>query len=306
MGSLKDKVRKKKRKDADEAAAAPDEDDKAERKRRKKEKKRAAAAAAAADAAPPAEDDAAARKRRKKEKKERQKAKAAAAEAPPAAAPAPAPAPVDDEAARTVYCEGLRYDEAEDDVRAFFEAHGAIKELRLPRYQDSGRLRGYGHVEYESANGAAAALKASGSSLGGRYVTIQPSKAKDQATWTPRPRPDGCRTVFVKNLPYDIPSDALRRAFEKFGKINDVRLAVHNHTQRQKGFGYVTFVKEAAAEAAVRGQGEVTVRGRAVYVDYDAPGGGPKASFRAATGQPWAKTKAGKRFKREQRSAGYG
>ena len=306
MGSLKDKVRKKKRKDADEAAAAPDEDDKAERKRRKKEKKRAAAAAAAADVAPPAEDDAAARKRRKKEKKERQKAKAAAAEAPPAAAPAPAPAPVDDEAARTVYCEGLRYDEAEDDVRAFFEAHGAIKELRLPRYQDSGRLRGYGHVEYESANGAAAALKASGSSLGGRYVTIQPSKAKDQATWTPRPRPDGCRTIFVKNLPYDIPSDALRRSFEKFGKINDVRLAVHNHTQRQKGFGYVTFVKEAAAEAAVRGQGEVTVRGRAVYVDYDAPGGGPKASFRAATGQPWAKTKAGKRFKRDQRSAGYG
>ena len=303
MGSLKDKVRKKKRKDADEAAAAPDEDDKAERKRRKKEKKRLAAAA---DAAPPAEDDAAARKRRKKEKKERQKAKAAAAEAPPAAAPAPAPAPVDDEAARTVYCEGLRYDEAEDDVRAFFEAHGAIKELRLPRYQDSGRLRGYGHVEYESATSAAAALKASGSSLGGRYVTIQPSKAKDQAAWTPRPRPDGCRTVFVKNLPYDIPSDALRRSFEKFGKINDVRLAVHNHTQRQKGFGYVTFVKETSAEAAVRGQGEVTVRGRAVYVDYDAPGGGPKASFRAATGQPWAKTKAGKRFKREQRSAGYG
>ena len=176
----------------------------------------------------------------------------------------------------------------------------------MPRYQDSGRLRGYGHVEYESATSAAAALKASGSSLGGRYVTIQPSKAKDQATWTPRPRPDGCRTIFVKNLPYDIPSDALRRSFEKFGKINDVRLAVHNHTQRQKGFGYVTFVKEAAAEAAVRGQGEVQVRGRAVYVDYDAPGGGPKASFRAATGQPWAKTKAGKRFKREQRSAGYG
>ncbi|CAH0375016.1 unnamed protein product [Pelagomonas calceolata] len=301
MGSLKDKVRKKKRKDADAAVATEDDAERAERKRQKKEKKRLAAAA---DAAPPAKDDAAARKRRKKEKKERQKAKAAAAEATPAAAPAPAP--FDDEAARTVYCEGLRYDEAEDDVRAFFAAHGAIKELRLPRYQDSGRLRGYGHIEYESANSATAALKASGSSLGGRYVTIQPSKAKDQATWTPRPRPDGCRTVFVKNLPYDIPSDALRRSFEKFGKINDVRLAVHNHTQRQKGFGYVTFVKETSAEAAVRGQGGVTVRGRAVYVDYDAPGGGPKASFRAATGQPWAKTKAGKRFKREQRSAGYG
>ena len=301
MSSLKDKVRKKKRKDAD-AAVATDDDERKRRKEKKEKKKKRAATAA--DVAPPAEDDAAARKRRKKEKKERQKAKAAAAEATPAEVPAPAP--VDDEAARTVYCEGLRYDEAEDDVRTFFAAHGAIKELRLPRYQDSGRLRGYGHVEYESANGAAAALKASGSSLGGRYVTIQPSKAKDQAAWTPRPRPDGCRTIFVKNLPYDIPSDALRRSFEKFGKINDVRLAVHNHTQRQKGFGYVTFVKETSAEAAVRGQSDVRVRGRAVYVDYDAPGGGPKASFRAATGQPWAKTKAGKRFKREQRSAGYG
>ena len=48
------------------------------------------------------------------------------------------------------------------------------------------------------------------------------------------------------------PYTALRRSFEKFGKINDVRLAVHNHTQRQKGFGYVTFVNETSAEAAAR------------------------------------------------------
>ena len=92
-----------------------------------------------ADAAPPAEDDAAARKRRKKEKKERKRPR----RLPKRRRPPPAPAPVDDEARRTVYCEGLRYDEAEDDVRAFFAAHGAIKELRLPRYQDSGRLRCY-------------------------------------------------------------------------------------------------------------------------------------------------------------------
>ena len=101
---------------------------------------------------------------------------------------------------------------AEDDVRAFFAAHGAIKELRLPRYQDSGRLRGYGHIEYESANGAAAALKASGSSLGGRYVTVQPSKAKDQATWTPRPRrrPEPCagRRAACLSPPRGLPRDS--------------------------------------------------------------------------------------------------
>lgn len=276
----------------------------------KKEKKRATDDGDAAPAPTPAlaPDDKAARKAAKKA---RRKAKEAAADTPAApTAPAPADeapaASPEDETARTVYCEGLRYDEKEEDVKAFFEAHGAVKELRLPRYQDSGRLRGYGHIEYETVESAAAALKASGAELGGRYVTVKESKAKASATsWTPRPRPDGCRTVFVKNLPYDTLSETLRRTFEKFGKISDVRLAVHNDTQRQKGFGYVTFVKETSAEAAVSGQGDVKVRGRAVYVDYDAAGAGPKASFRAATGQPWAKTKAGKSFKKAQRGAGY-
>ena len=58
-------------------------------------------------------------------------------------------------------------------------------------------------------------------------------------------------------------------------------------------------VEEVAAEAAVRDQASIAVKGRPVYVDYDDKSDGPKASFRAATGQPWAKTKAGKRHKKE-------
>ena len=50
-------------------------------------------------------------------------------------------------AARTVYCEGLAYECSEEEVRGFFEACGPVVSLRLPRYQDSGRLRGYAHVE---------------------------------------------------------------------------------------------------------------------------------------------------------------
>ena len=183
-------------------------------------------------------------------------------------------------------------------MRAFFAAHGAIKELRLPRYQDSGRLRGYGHVEYETAQSASSALKASGSSLGGRYVTVQPSKANDQTTWTPRPRPDGCRTIFVKICRMTSPATPCA-APSRFGKIDDVRLAVHNHTQRQKGFGYVTFVR--APPAAV-GQGRCGA------------GAGRLRRLRRAGGQaqgvlPRGDGGAGPRrrpapFKREQAQAG--
>ncbi|KAH8077333.1 hypothetical protein JL720_10056 [Aureococcus anophagefferens] len=112
-----------------------------------------------------------------------------------------------------------------------------------------------------------------------------------------RAAPEGCRTVFARNLPYDAGEDAVRRAFARYGAVADVRLAVWNHTQRRKGFGYVQFVKEAAAEAAVRGQPAVEVDGRAVACDYD-DRGAPRGSYRSGAGVPWAKTKAGRRAKK--------
>ena len=104
----------------------------------------------------------------------------------------------------------------------------------------------------------------------------------------------------MKNLPYDVAPDAVRQAFGACGKVADVRLATWQHTGRQKGFGYVTFVKELAAECAVRDQATLSVKGRKVFVDYDDDA--PKKSFRAATGQPWAKTRVGKKQRREDKS----
>ena len=75
-------------------------------------------------------------------------------------------------AARTVYCEGLAYECSEEEVRGFFEACGPVVSLRLPRYQDSGRLRGYAHVELGTAAAAAAAVARSGAVLRGRYVAV--------------------------------------------------------------------------------------------------------------------------------------
>jgi len=54
----------------------------------------------------------------------------------------------------TVYIEGVPYEATEKEVRAFFANCGMIKSLRLPTWQDTGRLRGYGHVEFDSEEGA--------------------------------------------------------------------------------------------------------------------------------------------------------
>jgi RNA recognition motif-containing protein len=63
---------------------------------------------------------------------------------------------------RTIYVEGLSYNATEDDIREFFSKVGTIQAVRLPRWHDSGRLRGYGHVEFEDSKHATKALELDG------------------------------------------------------------------------------------------------------------------------------------------------
>ncbi len=81
----------------------------------------------------------------------------------------------------------------------------------------------------------------------GRYLRIQKpqspralqTKSSGEIT-----RPAGCRTVFVKNLPYDVTEEDIREVFKVCGPIATVRLAVWGHTNQLKGFGYVDFRRE--------------------------------------------------------------
>jgi nucleolin len=61
-----------------------------------------------------------------------------------------------------VYIEGLPFDASETQISSFFSAAGEIKALRLPRWHDSGRLRGYGHIEFGQPAGAIKALEMDG------------------------------------------------------------------------------------------------------------------------------------------------
>jgi hypothetical protein len=47
----------------------------------------------------------------------------------------------------------------------------------------------------------------------------------------------GCRTVFLKNLPYDVTEQEITASLQVCGPISSVRLAAWNHTGAQKGEG---------------------------------------------------------------------
>ena len=76
---------------------------------------------------------------------------------------------------KTVYIEGLPFTATDEIVTEFFEvihSVGAIKEVRLPRWHDSGRLRGYGHVEFVKESSVNKALDLTGKTYNNRVYDI--------------------------------------------------------------------------------------------------------------------------------------
>jgi nucleolin len=54
-----------------------------------------------------------------------------------------------------VYVEGIPYSATEATLSAFFSDCGTVVDVRMPKYQDSGRPRGYAHVVFQSHKQAA-------------------------------------------------------------------------------------------------------------------------------------------------------
>lgn len=204
----------------------------------------------------------------------------------------------------TVFIEGLPFTSSEDQIRAFFTDLGCndILQLRLPVWQDSGRLRGFGHVVFASQETRTRALSSevNGKELGGRYITVKEANAPRAGTTIGaslggrpvREQPKGCKTVFVRNLPYSATEEDILESFRVCGKILDggVRIARNHSTGQSKGFGYVEYKNEEGALASVQKAAKpfgLQVQGRPVFVDYDE--GTMKNSFRGGDGKLWAK-----------------
>jgi len=71
---------------------------------------------------------------------------------------------------------GLNYDTTKDDVKFFFQNCGHIVEITFPRFEDSGRSKGYCGVLFQSPKAVAKAVKLDGEVLQGRWLRIQAGK----------------------------------------------------------------------------------------------------------------------------------
>ena len=79
------------------------------------------------------------------------------------------------------------------------------------------------------------------------------------------------KKLFVGNLPWGINNDSLRELFASVGEVIEAIVITDRMSGRSKGFGFVTFATEEAAQAAIAQLNEKEIEGRKIIVNVARP-----------------------------------
>jgi cold-inducible RNA-binding protein len=63
-------------------------------------------------------------------------------------------------------------------------------------------------------------------------------------------------TIYIGNLPYRVQRSELEERFTQYGEIEDVVIIKDKNTGLGKGFGFITFADNSAAQAALAEDGK--------------------------------------------------
>lgn len=79
------------------------------------------------------------------------------------------------------------------------------------------------------------------------------------------------KKLYIGNLSFAVRDEDLSDAFGSFGNITSVRVVTDRETGRSKGFGFVEYETEDAAQAAINGMNGKEIAGRPVNVSEARP-----------------------------------
>jgi RNA recognition motif-containing protein len=87
--------------------------------------------------------------------------------------------------------------------------------------------------------------------------------------------------IFVARLDYGVTQEELKSAFEQYGQVNKVSLAIDKETGKSKGFAFIEMRNSEEAAAAIKGLDGQTMHGRQIAVKQaeDRSNAAPKREF---------------------------
>ncbi len=75
------------------------------------------------------------------------------------------------------------------------------------------------------------------------------------------------KKLFVGNLSWNIDDHGLREAFEPHGEITEATVITDRNSGRSRGFGFVTFADDEAADNAAAALNQTELDGRTIKVE---------------------------------------
>src|SRR5499426_2987778 len=92
------------------------------------------------------------------------------------------------ECAMRIFVGGLALTTTEADLRQLFASYGRVESVQILQDRETGRSRGFGFVEMPDATAAQAAIAGlNGRSLGGRLLTVNEARQREERGWATTP-----------------------------------------------------------------------------------------------------------------------
>ncbi len=79
---------------------------------------------------------------------------------------------------RNIFVGSLPFSASEEEVRELFAQHGNVHSVKLITDRETGRLRGFGFVEMDDAEGDAAIEALNGTEFGGRSLVVNQARER--------------------------------------------------------------------------------------------------------------------------------
>jgi len=160
----------------------------------------------------------------------------------------------------SLYVGDLDSDVKEGDLFDIFSKVGTVTSIRVCRDAITRRSLGYAYVNYLNQSDAEKALETL------NYVGIKTRPCR--VMWSQRDpslRKSGKGNVFIKNLEKNITNKNLYDTFIQFGHIISCKIALDDKNE-SKGYGFIQFATDEAAELAIKEVNGMMISGQKVYV----------------------------------------